>query len=113
MPLWDIARMHTAHICWLNRRENEFLSWTSSLLFVLTHAILRHEKGRKDIYLAFGDTRKLQTPAGDQAPFYQTLDLMTVLPYVDPSSLTKLTVTKLHPRHFPHESVSMGEMRDP
>lgn len=110
----DASLMLAAHICWLNRRENEFLSWTSSLLSLLAHIILRHEKGQKDIFIAFGNTRKLQTPtAGEQASFYPTVSLLRMLPQADLAELTALTMRKLHHRHYTHESVSFGEMRDP
>lgn len=113
MTMEDAALMLSKHICWLNRRENEFLSWTCSLLFLFSHAILRHEKGQQDMYVSFGDVRKLKTPSGDPASFYRTIVLLDMLPPAQLSSVTALTARKPHPRHFTHESVSFGEMRDP
>lgn len=113
MTTKDCSLMLTAHTCWLNRREDEFMSWTSSPLFMFAHAILKHEKGQRDIYIAFGNTRKLRTPDKEQAPFYPTNNLRAILPYVDMTELTPLMVRKTHDRHSTHEYLSTGEMRDP
>jgi hypothetical protein len=109
----DIYAMLKDHICWHNRRENEFLSWTYSLLFLLSHAILRLEKGQKDIHLAFGNVKQLQKPSGERAPLYRTIDLLNTVPAQDFSEQTDLTKRKMHHRHYTHEILSVGEIRDP
>lgn len=44
---------------------------------------------------------------------YETIELLRLLPKVNVEEITKYTAKKLSSRHFTHETVSFGEMRDP
>lgn len=109
----DASLLLQMHLRWRNRMEDEYLSWTSSLLFLCSHAILRHEKSAKDLYVVFGDTRKLEKPSGERATFYPATSLMECLPDMGFQATSTMPKKRLHHRHFTHESTSFGEIRDP
>lgn len=113
MTAQDASVMLDAHLCWIGRKEDEFLSWTSSFLLVLGIAFRRHETGQKHVYIAGGNTRKFRTTDGAQAAFYPVLALMRLLPLVDIFGLTRRTLVILRSNHFTQESVSFGDMLDP
>lgn len=105
--------MFLAHLCWMGRQEDEFLSWTCSLFLCLGIALLRYEKGQEHVHIAWGNTRKLQNLDGERAAFYPVLELRRRLPDDHILGLTKKARHKLQPRFFTQESVSFGEMLDP
>lgn len=109
----DASNLLGAHLSWQNRCEDEFLSWTTSPLFLFPHAILRHEKGQQRVYIVFGDVKELQTRHGDPAPIYSATLALDQFEVQQQEGLTEHARRKLHPRHFTHESLTYGEMRDP
>lgn len=113
MTTLDAGSMFLAHLCWMGRREDEHLSFTSSLELCIGIAYQRHERGQEHVYIAWGNTRKLQTPAGERAAFYPVLGLRRRLPDGHILGLTKRTRDKLQDRYFTQETVSFGEMLDP
>jgi hypothetical protein len=46
IPLQRLRPMLGTHLLWLDRVEDEFLSWTVSYVFATVHLYLRHLKGQ-------------------------------------------------------------------
>lgn len=74
---WDkAASMLWGHLKWKNRRDDNLMSWTSSLFFAIQHGLHRHLEDHdhpeySDIRICIVDTRKF--PRGT---FAKDLDLM-------------------------------------
>jgi hypothetical protein len=100
------------HLKWNNPIMDEFLSWSSSVLFVIVHAIGRHEKKQEPVFIAFGNSSELRTPNGERAAFYHVNDLHQAFK-VSSQERSKRDEGKLHLRKFTHEYLSIGELRDP
>jgi predicted glutamine amidotransferase len=52
--------MLTIHIARRVRSKDEFLSYTLSIYFEITHAMFRHERGQREPFIANGDSTKLK-----------------------------------------------------
>jgi hypothetical protein len=113
MTVEDGANMLGMHLKWKNPIEDQFLSWTNSIFFWLTHIIRRYEQAQTGVHNAFGDVRKLEKPDGSRAAFYLANTLLGIFPIYKMYKLWDSERKRIHPRHFTHETVSFGEMRDP
>jgi hypothetical protein len=73
----DGAMMLAWHLAWQDskRTHGDFLSFTNSVLFALVHAIQRHEKGQRYVYMAGGWTDKLQARNGFKSRIFSALAL--------------------------------------
>ena len=61
---------------WEDRRRDETLSWTSSLLFAIVHATGRLAKGQLYVIIHVIDTTKVTTLEGKPVEFYFAPDLI-------------------------------------
>lgn len=98
------------HLLWYDTIGDEWLSWSRSLLFAIEHAIGRHYRNEKHIYIAMIDTLAVKSVYGDQVEFYPALDLYRAfqVPFWDGwSSPNRIG---LHPRKFTHEYLSHGSV---
>lgn len=59
--LFELVEMLGHRFLWLDRRRDETLSWTSSLLFALVHATDRLAKGQRYVVIHVTDTTKVTT----------------------------------------------------
>jgi hypothetical protein len=117
IPKFEGGLMIGYHLKWADNRRcsGEFLSWTISLLFALVHAIGRHEKAERDIYVAGGTSAKLKYPDGSPAKFYPAELIHSIFDVLAHSwrEGNRDVAYKLHMRLFSHELLSLGELRDP
>ncbi|TKA27578.1 hypothetical protein B0A50_04410 [Salinomyces thailandicus] len=77
--LCELIEMLGCRFLWLDRRRDETLSWTSSLLFALVHATGRRAKGQRDVFIHVIDTTKVTTLDGRSVEFHFAPDLLRIL----------------------------------
>lgn len=119
IPKVEGGRMFGNHLRWADplRTSDGTDSWTNTPLFALQHAIGRHEKGERGVYIAGGETSKLLSLNGTPAKIYpapevlNAFDIMS-LSWKEGYDDTADWAFKLHERKFTHESLSFGETRD-
>lgn len=83
----ELILMIGSHLVWLDKKSDEFLSWTCSLLFAIEHALGRARKDQSqwEVFVCLIDSRKAKPystdPAldGHNAAFYPALDFCTTL----------------------------------
>jgi hypothetical protein len=67
------------HLAWADLRGDELLSYSIDILFLITHALGRYNRGQGGVTIQFLDRRKARTPDGVCTAFYPALDLYTIL----------------------------------
>ena len=70
------------HLLWKIFSGDEFISWTSSLLWVLQHAIRKDVKGESDVMICVLDTSKVET-----CSFFAVSDLLRIYKISDEQKL--------------------------
>lgn len=111
-PLSTLRDMCAHHLLWDDRVQDENLSWTNSLLFVIVHSLNRRDKGQRPPIIAGGKTSGLQTPEGEPAPMYPANEWHRVLGILSKDWKPRCK-NKLHTKKFNHEALSWGQLRDP
>lgn len=107
--LSDIERQHAKrmlenHLLWSGLADDQFISWTSSLLWALQHAIRKDFQGDTDIQICVLDTSKIETGS-----FFSALDLLRIYRVPDESKLAHRYYTTEYLYHggiFVHGSSS-------
>ena len=61
------------HFQWKSYSNDQFISWTDSLLWALQHAISKDSRGEKDIQICILDTSKIET-----CSFFAASDLLRI-----------------------------------
>lgn len=61
------------HLTWKGGRSDQFISWTSSLLWALQHAIRKDFRGDRDVQICVLDTSKIET-----CSFFAASDLVRI-----------------------------------
>ena len=85
--LFDIQRqpakrMLENHLLWSGLADDQFISWTSSLLWVLQHAIRKDFQGDTDVQICMLDTSKIET-----CSFFAASDLLRIYRVPDEGKL--------------------------
>lgn len=84
----DARDLIADHLAWRNRTHDPLLSWTSSLVYELSHALHRHELGQDEVYLAFGNVKRLRRWVNQEtAPFYAASELINSLDMLEDDSM--------------------------
>lgn len=75
MPAGAIIYMVGTHLAWLNMRCDEFLSTSISFVFVLIHALDRHNEGQGGVTIQALERDKARNAEGNSAAFHSAADL--------------------------------------
>ena len=70
------------HLLWKGGRNDQFISWTSSLLWALQHAIRKDFRGDRDVQICVLDTSKIET-----CSFFAASDLIRIYRITDEGKL--------------------------
>lgn len=116
IPRTDLIDDAGSHLLWKDRRRDEFLSWTSSFLFAIEHALGRARKRQPqwEIFICVVDPRKAEVTDtesavdGDAAPFYPALQLWKQLDLRNWSGWSDWDYGGLLEHKFSHETLSHG-----
>jgi len=111
LPVGPTKYMIGMHLLWRDSGFDQFLSWTTSLLFAIEHALGRRARGERDIFIAIVDTRKAYSYVqGEQvsAAFYPALDLCDAFEMHNWRGWGNQRSKDLRPRRSTHEVLSHG-----
>lgn len=75
-------RMLENHLLWSGLADDQFISWTSSLLWALQHAIRKDFQGDTDVQICVLDTSKIQTGS-----FFSASELLRIYRVPDEGKL--------------------------
>ena len=107
--LSDIERQHAKqmlenHLLWSGSADDQFISWTSSLLWALQHAIRKDFQGDIDVQICVLDSSKIE-----KGSFFSALDLLRIYRVPDEGKLARRyynTEYLYHGGLFVHDSSS-------
>ncbi|KAI7385126.1 hypothetical protein KC336_g18039 [Hortaea werneckii] len=111
--LGELAEMLGHRFLWADRRRDETLSWTSSLLFALVHASGRLAKGQSGVVIHVIDTAKVKTIDGRPVEFYFAPDLLRILNIQSYKCWDSFQLTNLRQPWFTHEWISHHVVKSP
>ena len=104
----EVIYMTGHHLAWADLRRDELLSYSIDMLFLITHALGRYNRGQGGVTIQFLDRRKARTPEGVRTAFYPALDVYTTFKVPKWRGWQHQHKIKLHPRKFTHEYLSHG-----
>ncbi|RMZ03751.1 hypothetical protein D0862_05545 [Hortaea werneckii] len=104
--LGELAEMLGHRFLWSDRRRDETLSWTSSLLFALVHASGRLAKGQRGVVIHVIDTMKVKTLDGRPVEFHFAPDLLRILDIQSYKCWDSFQLTNLRQPWYTHEWIS-------
>jgi hypothetical protein len=125
LPAEKAQLMLGCHLKWDDRVEDEFISYSKSILFLLVHALRRHELGQRQVFVALGKTTSLTDLKGEKASFYPAVPLSNRLRVQDYDAprigagqsrqhgWDAYEREKLHDRKFTQEYLTFGMVLDP
>lgn len=111
MPVGPTKYMIGIHLLWRDLEFDQLLSWTTSLLFAIEHALGRRARGETGIKIAMIDTRKAYSYIdGKRVPaaFYPALDVRDAFEVHEWRGWGDQRSQDLRPRRFTHELLSTG-----
>lgn len=111
--LGEFSEMLGRRFLWHDRRRDEMLSWTSSLLFALVHATGRLAKGQGEVVIHVIDTTKVTTLDGQPVDFHFAPDLIRLLDLKGWYGWKPLERNNLQRPWFSHEWVTHGVVKSP
>ena len=111
--LSEFSEMLGRRFLWQDRRRDEMLSWTSSLLFALVHATGRLAKGQQYISIHVIDTTKVTTMDGKPVDFHFAPDLLRLLDIKGWHGWTSFEQANLEQPWFTHEWVTHSVVKSP
>ncbi|KAI7248101.1 hypothetical protein KC343_g6513 [Hortaea werneckii] len=111
--LGELAEMLGHRFLWADRRRDETLSWTSSLLFALVHASGRLAKGQSGVFIHVIDTTKVKTVDGRPVEFHFAPDLLRILNIQSYKCWDSFQLTNLRQPWFTHEWISHHVVKSP
>ncbi|KAI6907599.1 hypothetical protein KC318_g4792 [Hortaea werneckii] len=111
--LGELAEMLGHRFLWSDRRRDETLSWTSSLLFALVHASGRLAKGQRGVVIHVIDTTKVKTIDGRPVEFYFAPDLLRILDIQSYKCWDYFQLTNLRQPWYTHEWISHHVVKSP
>lgn len=104
--LGELLEMLGHRFLWLDRRRDETLSWTSSLLFALVHATGRLAKKQRGVKIHVIDTTKVTTTKGRPVEFHFAPDLLRILDIQSFKDWDRFQITNLRQPWYTHEWIS-------
>jgi hypothetical protein len=125
IPLQELRPMLGEHLLWLNRTQDELLSWTISYLFAIIHLYLRHLNGQGIGCISMiNRTRashpeewyveQLESQVDKPAKFYSANDLCDHTGvYNDHEWPCRKHLPNLHPRKTNHEYITHAVVKHP
>ncbi|KAI6883827.1 hypothetical protein KC360_g4823 [Hortaea werneckii] len=111
--LCELAEMLGHRFLWSDRRRDETLSWTSSLLFAIVHASGRLAKGQRGVAIHTIDTTKVKTLDGCPVEFHFAPDLLRILEIQSYKCWDFFQLTNLRQPWYTHEWVSHHVVKSP
>ncbi|KAI7232787.1 hypothetical protein KC330_g5730 [Hortaea werneckii] len=111
--LGELAEMLGHRFLWSDRRRDETLSWTSSLLFALVHASGRLAKGQRGVVIHVIDTTKVKTLDGRPIEFHFAPDLFRILDIQSYKCWDYFQLTNLRQPWYTHEWISHHVVKSP
>lgn len=111
--LAEFSEMLGRRFLWHDRRKDEMLSWTSSLLFALVHATGRLAKGQEDIVIHVIDTTQVTTKDGKPVDFHFAPDLLRLLDIKGWYGWKPLERNNLTRPWYTHEWVTHNVVKSP
>ncbi|GAB1742955.1 hypothetical protein NU219Hw_g8655t1 [Hortaea werneckii] len=111
--LGELLEMLGHRFLWLDRRRDETLSWTSSLLFALVHATGRLAKKQRGVKIHVIDTTKVTTTKGQPVEFHFAPDLLRILDIQSFKGWDRFQITNLRQPWYTHEWISHHVVRSP
>ncbi|KAI7552772.1 hypothetical protein KC331_g1661 [Hortaea werneckii] len=111
--LGELAEMLGRRFLWSDRRRDETLSWTSSLLFALVHASGRLAKGQRGVVIHVIDTTKVKTIDGRPVEFHFAPDLLRILDIQSYKCWDYFQLTNLRQPWYTHEWISHHVVKSP
>ena len=101
----DTKRMLRHHLLWHYYEESNFISWSSSILWVLEHAARMHiHEHKSNVHIAVMDTRKV-----DDMSLFPATALMTVFDMPDAHDAN---ANKLRREYYSSEYLFYGPVRN-
>jgi hypothetical protein len=104
----QIIYMSGLHLTWLNPKHDEILSFSKELMFLLIHALGRHQTGQRNVTIQYINRDEAKTIEGEPAAFYDALDIYNIFEVPSWSGWTKYLKLALNLRKFTHEFLSHG-----
>ncbi|KAI7498996.1 hypothetical protein KC367_g4851 [Hortaea werneckii] len=111
--LGELAEMLGHRFLWSDRRRDETLSWTSSLLFAIFHASGRLAKGQRGVVIHTIDTTKVKTLDGCPVEFHFAPDLLRILEIQSYKCWDFFQLTNLRQPWYTHEWISHHVVKSP
>ncbi|KAK5125867.1 hypothetical protein LTR08_005190 [Meristemomyces frigidus] len=111
--LSELLEMLGHRFLWADRRRDETLSWTSSLLFALVHATGRLAKGQRHVVIHVIDTTKVTTIEGGPVEFHFAPDLMRILDIQGWYKWNEFEHVSLRQPWYTHEWISHHVVKSP
>ncbi|KAI7247244.1 hypothetical protein D0864_06916 [Hortaea werneckii] len=111
--LGELLEMLGHRFLWLDRRRDETLSWTSSLLFAIVHATGRLAKKQRGVKIHVIDTTKVTTTKGQPVEFHFAPDLLRILDIQSFRGWDRFQITNLRQPWYTHEWISHHVVQSP
>ncbi|RMZ16734.1 hypothetical protein D0860_00878 [Hortaea werneckii] len=111
--LGELAEMLGHRFLWSDRRRDETLSWTSSLLFAIVHASGRLAKGQRGVVIHTIDTTKVKTLDGRPVEFHFAPDLLRILEIQSYKCWDSFQLTNLRQPWYTHEWITHHVVKSP
>ncbi|KAI7280838.1 hypothetical protein KC345_g4519 [Hortaea werneckii] len=111
--LGELAEMLGHRFLWSDRRRDETLSWTSSLLFAIVHASGRLAKGQRGVVIHTIDTTKVKTLDGRPVKFHFAPDLLRILEIQSYKCWDSFQLTNLRQPWYTHEWITHHVVKSP
>ncbi|KAF2757158.1 hypothetical protein EJ05DRAFT_57597 [Pseudovirgaria hyperparasitica] len=114
MPIEEVKVMGGNHLMWKDRNDDQFISWSRSMLFAIEHALGRSRKGQSQCYISAMETSQAQTTCTNtrkdeqKAEFFWATDVMNAYKIRDWQGWQNFDHSGLHPRKLTHEVLSVG-----
>lgn len=109
----QLVEMLGRRFLWQDRKNDETLSWTSSLLFALVHATSRLAKGQRHVRIHVIDTTKVTTLRGDPVEFFFAPDLLRLLNIQAWHGWRASDQSRLKKSWFTHEWITQNVVKSP
>lgn len=103
-----IVKMLGLHYIWADSPSDEFLSFSMDPVFLVEHALGRHNSGQRGVFLLFVDRRKAKTITAEPAKFFPPLKLYNTYEVPNWDGWSKPAMIDLHPRKFTQEFLVHG-----
>ena len=108
MTQGELQYMLGQHLIWNDIPGDEFLSYSMDPLFLVYHALTRHDKNQGNVTIQFLDRRRATDMKGRPAVFYHALDLYDTFEVPTWAGWYSRSKGNLYPRKFTQEFLTHG-----